>query len=137
MTRLIPQATDLLHAKSTSIWTTKVESKELRKEDFFSLFKKDPLEYVGLVEHGVPAILTELVAGAMGVPKDKLFAILGLPHATIERKAKKNQPLSAEESSRVLGISRLIGQAQAMVEISGNPDVFDAATWTAHWLDQL
>lgn len=136
MTRLTSQATDLLPAKSTSVWTATVGSKELNKEDFVSLFKKDPLEYVGLVKHGVPALLINLVAGEMGVPKDELLAILGLPRATIKRKARKNQPLSAEESSRVLGISRLIGQTQAMVETSGNSDGFDAASWVAQWLDQ-
>ena len=136
MTRLTSQATDLLPAKSTSVWTVAIGSKELKKEDFVSLFKNDPLEHVGLVKHGVPALLIELVAGEMGVSKDKLLAILGLPRATIHRKARKNQPLSTEESSRVLGISRLIGQTQAMVETSGNPDGFDAAAWMAQWLDQ-
>lgn len=136
MTRLIPQATDLLPAKSTSVWTTKVGSKKLAKADFVSLFKIDPLEHVELIKHGVPTFLIELVASEMSVSKDKLLAILGLPRATIHRKARKNQPLSTEESSRVLGISRLIGQAQAMVETSGDPDGFDAATWVAQWLDQ-
>lgn len=101
---------DLPRAKSTPIWAAKVRSRDLKKEDFVSLFKKDLLEYVELVKHGVPALLIELVAGEMGMPKDKLLVILGLPRATIQRKAKTNQPLSAEESSRVLGISRLIGQ---------------------------
>ena len=136
MTRPTSQATDLPPAKSTSVWTAKVGSKELKKEDFVSLFKKDPLEYVGLVKHGVPALLIELVADEMGVSKDRLLIILGLPRATIPRKAKTNQSLSAEESSRVLGISRLIGQTQAMVQTSGNPDGFDAAAWVAQWLDQ-
>lgn len=136
MTRLIPQATALLPAKSTSTWTATVGSEELNKEDFVGLFKNDPFEYVGLVKHGVPPLLIELVAGEMGVSKDKLLAILGLPRATIQRKAKANQFLSAEESSRVLGISRLIGQTQAMVETSRNPDGFDAAIWVAQWLDQ-
>ncbi|MET3181726.1 UNVERIFIED_ORG: putative toxin-antitoxin system antitoxin component (TIGR02293 family) [Variovorax guangxiensis] len=136
MTPLTPLATDLLPVKSTSIWTAKVGSRDLKKEDFVSLFKKDPLEHVDLVKHGVPALLIELVAGEMGVSKEKLLVILGLPRATIQRKAKANQSLSAEESSRVLGISRLIAQTQAMVETSGNPDGFDAATWVAQWLDQ-
>jgi putative toxin-antitoxin system antitoxin component (TIGR02293 family) len=131
MTRL-----DLPRAKSAFVWTTKVESRDLKKEDFVSLFKKDLLEYVELVKHGVPALLIKLVADEMGVSKEKLLIILGLPRATIQRRSKTNQSLSTEESSRVLGISRLIGQTQAMVETSGNPDGFDAATWVAQWLDQ-
>jgi putative toxin-antitoxin system antitoxin component (TIGR02293 family) len=99
-------------------------------------FKKDSFEYVGLIKHGVSALLIDLVADEMGVPKDKLLVILGLPRATIQRKAKTNQSLSVEASSRVLGISRLIGQTQAMVETFGDPDGFDAATWVAQWLDQ-
>ena len=131
-----PQLMKMVQARSASVWTKKDASKSLKAEDFVSLFRKDPLEHVGLVKHGVPALLVELVAGGMGVSKDKLLATLGLPRATIQRKAKINQSLSAEESSRVLGISRLIGQTQAMVEASGDPDGFDAAAWVAQWLDQ-
>jgi uncharacterized protein (DUF2384 family) len=96
MARLTLQATDLLPAKSTSVWTAKVGPKKLTKEDFVSLFEKEPLEHV----------------------------------------TKKNQHLAAKESPRVLGIRRLIGQTQTMVETSGHPDGFDAAAWVAQWLDQ-
>jgi putative toxin-antitoxin system antitoxin component (TIGR02293 family) len=123
-------------SSSVSVWTKNNELARLEKEDFVSLFNKDPLEHVGLVKHGVPALLVELVAGGMGVSKEKLLITLGLPRATIQRKAKTNQSLTPEESSRVLGISRLIGQTQAMVEASGDPSGFDAATWVAQWLDQ-
>lgn len=136
MTRLPPQAINLPRVKSAFVWTAKVGSRDLEKEDFVSLFKKAPFEHVGLVKHGVPALLIELVADEMGVSKEKLLIILGLPRAAIQRKAKTNQSLSAKESSRVLGISRLIGQTQVTVETSGNPDGFDAATWVAQWLDQ-
>lgn len=131
-----PQLVKILQARSVSVWTKKDAPKSLKTEDYVSLFRKDPLEHVELVKHGVPALLIELVAGGMGVSKDKLLATLGLPRATIQRKTKLNQSLSAEESSRVLGISRLIGQTQAMVEASGDPEGFDAAAWVAQWLDQ-
>lgn len=119
-----------------SVWTTDKVPKSLATEDFVTLFRKDPLEHVGLVKHGVPAQLIELVAAGMGMSKDKLLTTLGLPRATIQRKSKNNQFLTAEESSRVLGISRLIGQTQAMIEASGNPEGFDAAAWVGQWLDQ-
>lgn len=102
-----------------------------QKKTFVSLFKNDPLEYVGPVKRGVSVLGIELVSREMGVSKDKLLVILGLRRATIQRKAKTNQTLSAEESSRVLGVGRLIGQTQAMVETSGHPDSFDAATCVA------
>jgi putative toxin-antitoxin system antitoxin component (TIGR02293 family) len=128
--------TKIMPPKPTSVWSKRDAPTRLGTEDFVSLFRKDPFEHVRLVKHGVPASLVELLAAGMGVSKDKLLATLGLPRATIQRKAKINGSLSVEESSRVLGISRLIGQTQAMIEASGNPDHFDAGSWVAQWLDQ-
>ena len=44
--------------------------------------------------------------------------------------------MSADEGERALGLARLIGQVTHVVQESGNPEGFDAATWTADWLEQ-
>jgi uncharacterized protein (DUF2384 family) len=54
----------------------------------------------------------------------------------VDRKVRENKRLSPDESSRVLGMARLVGQVQAMVEESGRPEGFDAAAWVARWLDR-
>ncbi|AVO43595.1 hypothetical protein C6571_19275 (plasmid) [Simplicispira suum] len=72
----------------------------------------------------------------MGMPKDKLYITLGLPRASVQRKASQDKRLSPDASSRVLGMKRLIGQVQSIVEESGNLKGFDAAAWVATWLDQ-
>jgi uncharacterized protein (DUF2384 family) len=36
----------------------------------------------------------------------------------------------------VVGMAKLIGQVQTMVEESGDPTGFDAAQWLARWLDE-
>lgn len=59
-----------------------------------------------------------------------------MARATVQRKTSRRKLLSADESSRVLGISRLIGQVRALVEQSGDASGFDAARWVAGWLDQ-
>jgi uncharacterized protein (DUF2384 family) len=38
------------------------------------------------------------------------------------------------EHERALGIARLTGQLQAIVEESGQPEGFDAAAWMSWWL---
>ncbi len=129
-------AAQLPSANSTSIWIEKSRTVTLRNADYLSLFREDPLAQVGLVKLGVAPTVIDGLAGGMNVSRDKLLATLGLKRETIRRRAKENQALSTEESSRVLGISRLIGQVQAMVEASGNPDGFDAAAWVGKWLDQ-
>jgi putative toxin-antitoxin system antitoxin component (TIGR02293 family) len=123
-------------AKDNSIWVTKGRPVTIKVSDYVSLFREDPLAQVGLVKQGVaPKVIDGLAAG-MNVSRDKLLDTLGLKRETIRRRTLKDEALSTEESSRVLGISRLIGQVQAIVEASGNPEGFDAAAWVGTWLDR-
>jgi putative toxin-antitoxin system antitoxin component (TIGR02293 family) len=101
---------------------------------FEAVFRYGPLERVELVKAGVPAEMAVTVAKAMGVSKDSLYQTLGLPRATIDRKLRDGKVLSRDESSRVLGIARLVGQAQAIIDESGEPSGFNAAEWVGQWL---
>ncbi|ESQ79093.1 antitoxin Xre-like helix-turn-helix domain-containing protein [Asticcacaulis sp. YBE204] len=104
--------------------------------DFSDLYRASPLQRVRLVRDGVPASEVKDMARLMDMPQEKLLQSLGLSMATVNRKAKRAEGLSSEDSERVLGVSNLIGQVQVMVEQSGLSDGFDAAKWLAHWLDQ-
>ena len=53
------------------------------------------------------------------------------------RKVKDDQLLGQDESERALGIARLVGQVETVVSESGVVQGFDAARWTAEWLDAL
>ena len=92
------------------------------------------LERIRIVKDGIPARTVEAMARRMAVPKERLVATLGLTRATVDRKARDNKPLSIDESARVLGMARLVGQVQEMVTESGDPAGFDAASWVARWL---
>ena len=104
--------------------------------DFRRFYEADPMEQVCIVKRGVNARLVDVLAASMQMPKEKLISTLGLARATIQRKSSLQTALSSDESSRVIGVSKLIGQAQAMVEESGALEDFDAAAWIAQWLDQ-
>lgn len=56
--------------------------------------------------------------------------------STLNRKTKEGEALTQDESERVPGLARLIGQVQAMVDDSGDPSGFDARAWTARWLSE-
>ena len=103
---------------------------------FLQAFHADAMEQVRIVKRGVPASAVDVMAKRMGMPKEKLVSTLGLARATIDRKAREHKPLSSDESSRVLGMARLVGQVQALVEESGDPQGFNAAEWVARWLEQ-
>lgn len=103
--------------------------------DFARIYRSAPIERIMMIRRGVPAGDVLHLAKIMGRPKERLFSVLGLPRATIDRKARASQRLSVEQGERVIGFSKLVGQVQVMVEQSGDPVGFDAARWLADWLD--
>jgi len=107
-----------------------------RRLPLASLYPFDAIERVELVKEGVPAGLLVLISEDMAIPKDKLYATIGLARATVNRKLREQRALSQDESERVLGIARLVGQVSTMVKESGNPEGFDAAKWVAAWLER-
>lgn len=102
--------------------------------NFLTMYRADPMERIRIVKHGMPARTVEAIAKRMAVPKERLVATLGLARATVDRKARDNKPLSTDDSARVLGMARLVGQVQEIVAESGDPVGFDAASWVAQWL---
>ncbi len=107
-----------------------------RRLPLASLYPFDAIERVDLVKEGVPASLLVLISEDMAISKDKLYTTLGLARATVNRKLRGQQVLNQDESERVLGIARLVGQVDQMVKESGNAVGFDAAKWVAAWLDR-
>jgi putative toxin-antitoxin system antitoxin component (TIGR02293 family) len=100
------------------------------------LFRTTKIERVKILKCGVPARYTRVLAHGMSVSKEKLYATVGLTRATVDRKVQNDGLLNADESERVMGIARLVGQVQTMVEESGNPAGFEAAKWLGGWLDR-
>ncbi len=94
------------------------------------------IDRIGMVKSGVPARLLSLLADDMHVSRERLYGWLGIARATANRKIKADEALSQDESERVLGIARLIGLVGKIVAQSGEPAHFDAAQWTAIWLEE-
>jgi putative toxin-antitoxin system antitoxin component (TIGR02293 family) len=94
------------------------------------------VERIGMVKAGLPARLLTTLANDMHVPRERLYGWLGIARTTANRKVKEDEVLSQDESERALGITSLVGQVQKIVSESGIPDGFDAARWTADWLEE-
>ena len=88
------------------------------------------------MKEGVPARLLITLATDMHVPRERLYGWLGIARATANRKVQADEVLSQDESERALGIARLVGQVEKIVGESGNAEGFDAAPWTAAWLQR-
>jgi putative toxin-antitoxin system antitoxin component (TIGR02293 family) len=100
-----------------------------------TLYTFGPMEHIALVREGVPAAMLPVVASEMAITRDRLYRTIGVPRATMDRKIRSRQRLSPDESERLLGIARLVGQVEEMVRESGETDAFDAARWLAEWLE--
>jgi putative toxin-antitoxin system antitoxin component (TIGR02293 family) len=103
------------------------------------VFHLSPLERADMVKQGVPARSVAELSGAMGVPREQLLRVLGLARSTVERKISAKRMLSLDESEKLVGLERLIGQVAAMVAESAGeggaaPADFDAARWFARWM---
>jgi putative toxin-antitoxin system antitoxin component (TIGR02293 family) len=89
-----------------------------------------------IITDGVSPDVFTVLAKSMYRSKEDLGHLLGLSVTTIDRKAKLGEKLSSDQGERIVGMAKLIGQVQAMVEESGDPTGFDAAKWVAEWLDK-
>jgi putative toxin-antitoxin system antitoxin component (TIGR02293 family) len=110
--------------------------KPLSVTNFSDVYRLGPVERIEIIKRGVPAGEVAKIAKTIGRPKERLFKVLGLPRATVDRRARSKQQLSPDQGERVLGFSKLVGQVQVMVEQSGDASGFDAARWVADWLDR-
>lgn len=100
------------------------------------LYHATELERVMIIRQGVPANILVQIGRAMDISNDLLFSTLALPRSTVVRKIQNNEALSAEQSERVVGLERLVGQVEAMVKQSGNAEGFDAGRWVGEWLQR-
>lgn len=105
-----------------------------RRFAYLEVFRAGRKEHVRMIRAGLPASDAKRILSALALPMGEAMRALRLSPATMNRKVALRQSLAPEESERLLGVARLIGQIQAMVEESGDPEGFDAEKWVSRWL---
>jgi putative toxin-antitoxin system antitoxin component (TIGR02293 family) len=100
------------------------------------LYRTSAYERVEIVKAGLPANYVKVLTVSMHMPLEKFYRTTGLARPTVDRKIRSSKRLSQDESERVLGIARLIGQAQNLVGQSGGAADFDAGRWVGDWLQK-
>jgi putative toxin-antitoxin system antitoxin component (TIGR02293 family) len=119
------------HERTVTGWP----KEKARRSDYLTLYRAAPIDRIKRVKAGVSAAEAKAILSDLAIPSARISAVLGIPLSTLNRKAKVAQKLSTDEGERVLGLAKLVGQVQAMVEDSGDPKGFDARAWTAQWLN--
>ena len=101
---------------------------------YLEYFCQAPIRQIEMIRRGIPALTVKRIAGDLRIEQDTLLRALNLSVATLNRKVAQAKNLPADESERIAGIARLVGQVEAMVKESGDPEGFNAAEWLSRWL---
>lgn len=101
-----------------------------------TFYRADAIERIDLIKAGILASDAKIFISCVSGNQGEALRALDIAPATLNRKIKGQERLPAAESERVLGVAKLLGQVEAMVEEAGDPDGFDAAAWLQHWLGQ-
>jgi putative toxin-antitoxin system antitoxin component (TIGR02293 family) len=120
----------------TGHWAVKSTKSTKVKKGRILVHVSMPPEVFAQVRKGVPATIVVQTAKKLRLPKGTVFSALALAPSTMRRKVATNQKLSSQDSERVVGLRSLMEVVQRLVEESGNPEGFDAASWLGHWLEQ-
>ena len=116
--------------------TIKAKETEQGTTSFIVTYKSTPLQRIELIRAGVSARDLVKTGEQMGMPKERVLAMLQFTRSTFNRRLKEGATLPKDYSERVIGLHKLIGQVEAMVSESGDPAGFDPARWVADWLEQ-
>ena len=100
------------------------------------LYRASSLDRIKIIRKGIRASDVLGISSGMLLGKYRVLHILGLPRATIDRKIRNDEMLSPEQTERVIGLERLIGQVAVMIAESGDPAGFDASQWVGEWLER-
>jgi putative toxin-antitoxin system antitoxin component (TIGR02293 family) len=103
---------------------------------YIAVYRATPLERIDMIRRGIPASDAKRLFSDLPIGKGAGFKALNLSTATVNKKAKQGDLLSPEESERIVGFARLVGQLEAMIQDSGEPAGFDARAWMAQWLSE-
>ena len=102
---------------------------------YHCLYDLASIELVPIIRKGLPAEVVPATAHDMGVSKETLFHWLGMARSTTNRKVLEKNVLSPDASEKILGLQKLVGLVESIMEESGTASDFNAAHWVAQWLE--
>ena len=103
---------------------------------YASVYGATPMERIELIRRGIRASEAKRIFADLSIAQGAGFKALNLSTATVNKKAKHGDTLSRDESERVVGFAKLVGQLEAMIQDSGAPKNFDSRAWLARWLTE-
>jgi len=97
-----------------------------------------PMEIVEIERQGVQGTFIKDLSKRMDLTTSRIFTILGVAKATAEKKAAAGELVTGRGGQAAIGMIKLLGIAQDIVENSTAPEAkhFDAAKWLGQWIER-
>ena len=97
----------------------------------------EPMDQVELEREGLPAAVVAGLARLMAVPRMRIFEMMNLPRATMEKKISEDEVLTGVANSRALNLLRLLAHAREILKDSTSAEAerFDVARWLGRWIE--
>ena len=97
----------------------------------------EPMDQVELERQGLPAAVVAGLAQLMAVPRVRIFEMMNLPRATMEKKISDDDVLTGVANRRALNLLRLLAHAREIVNDSASAEAgrFDVARWLGRWIE--
>ena len=87
-----------------------------------------------MIKSGIAASDAKRVVGDFDLDQQVMCDALALKTVTVNRKAARHETLSPDDSEHMLGVARLIGQVEAMLEGADQTRDFDVPGRLSRWL---
>jgi len=97
-----------------------------------------PGETVEIERQGIPGIMVKELARELDLSATRLYGILGIAKATVEKKASAGEQIDGAGGFAALGLVKLLGKVRDMVEDSPAKEArdFDASRWLGEWIEK-
>lgn len=102
--------------------------------DYLAIYEASARDQAEIVTGGVAASVAKRILADLDMPKALISEALNIHIATINRKAKTGAVLRPGEGERILGLAKLVGQVETMVQGVDAAEGFDSRAWTSRWL---
>ena len=97
-----------------------------------------PIEIVELERTGVPGMLIKDLSRLLAIPTTRMFALIGVPKATAEKKAARGECVGGSGGQAAIGVVKLLAIAEEIVANSTAAEAkkFDTAAWLGQWIER-
>ena len=97
-----------------------------------------PIEIVEIERAGVPGTLIKDLSRRLAISTTRMFALIGVPKATAEKKAARGERVSGSGGQAAIGVVKLLAIAKEIVANSTAAEAknFDTEAWLGQWIEQ-